>query len=77
MRQGRLVTSVAGRPSALFCVSEQDQAMFIIGIILVIVGLVLAIPILWIIGAVLAAVGLTLELRYRGAPAAAPRRRWY
>lgn len=51
--------------------------MFIIGIILVIVGLVLAIPILWIIGAVLAAVGLTLELRYRGAPAAAPRRRWY
>jgi hypothetical protein len=52
------------------------MAMLILGVVLMIIGFILAIPVLWTIGVILAVIGLVLWLLGAlGRPVAG--RRWY
>jgi uncharacterized membrane protein HdeD (DUF308 family) len=57
--------------------AEQEISMIILGLILLIIGLVAAIPILWTIGVIVLVVGLILALLGATGRAVGGRRHYY
>ena len=57
--------------------SSEEAAMIILGIILLLIGFLLNIPILWTIGVVLLVIGLILFVLGSTGRAVGGRRHWY
>ena len=57
--------------------SSEETAMIILGIILLLIGFLLNIPILWTIGVVLLVIGLILFVLGSTGRAVGGRRHWY
>lgn len=67
----------AGRPAGCQTAEQKVHAMIVLGIILLIIGFVAAIPILWTIGIIVLLIGLVLAIAGFAGRELAGRRHWY